>query len=340
MEKKAPDNVSLLQTECLERHGNTPERSIMLVREIMIDEEFESILRPQTQEESSAMRESIAANGFLSPLLIWSGTRILIDGHHRIREYKRIYDEWKAADASVGVMQRLKGGSPREPIPPDMKQMEFPNREAVMRFIFDTQASRRNLNEAEMSLARAKAYQAAAVKVGEKAARETVAAKFDVSQKTVRRDVQFQKSVDIVGPAVQASYPGADFMKYVTSPDRPAQAVVNDAADIIASNPEKVAEAVAMVVDPKSKLRLDTPEDGKPKPPAWETKLMAFEQILEKIWSDEDTDTDTKKAVRRRVKGLVIKFFPQMVAAPKQKAAHAGETVEAESETTKDVSTW
>lgn len=51
--------------------------------ELIIDDEFHSLIPPQTPEENAALEESLLRDGCNDALVVWQGLNILIDGHHR-----------------------------------------------------------------------------------------------------------------------------------------------------------------------------------------------------------------------------------------------------------------
>ncbi|GEM_PF-3202866 len=52
---------------------------------IIIDPEFEGILRPLTEQEFLQLECSVLDDGLLNPLVVWVPQNILLDGHHRLR---------------------------------------------------------------------------------------------------------------------------------------------------------------------------------------------------------------------------------------------------------------
>src|SRR5262245_33534719 len=115
----------------------------MNIRDILIEEDFEALLRPQTDDEAQAMRASIDTHGYLTPLIVWKDHDTLVDGHHRLRDYKRRLDEFNSLPKQ-NLLGRLAKGSPQPPTPPDFIQLEFKDRADVMEFILTTQEGRRN----------------------------------------------------------------------------------------------------------------------------------------------------------------------------------------------------
>jgi phage N-6-adenine-methyltransferase len=50
---------------------------------LTIDPEFKSLIPPLTPEERAGLEDSIAREGCRDPLVVWTDTGILLDGHHR-----------------------------------------------------------------------------------------------------------------------------------------------------------------------------------------------------------------------------------------------------------------
>jgi hypothetical protein len=296
----------------------------MNIREIMIEDDFEGLLRPQTEDEAAVMRASIDAHGYLTPLVVWKDHATLVDGHHRLRDYLRRLQEFNALP-KPNVLGRMIKGGPLPPDPPDFIQVEFKDRAAVMEFILTTQEGRRNQTEAERSLARAKFYQSEKMNFSEAEAARRTAEAHDVSVRTVRRDAEFGAAVDALAPVVAAKT-GQDLKKVVVAVDGPPRAKVVKAAEILAQNlltAQGIGEVVTMAITPASKLRLDEATDGKPKAPAWEKPLASFEAVLKKIWAEDDKEQKT--AVRRRMQKLLSEFFPGQAARLKDEQPKAEE---------------
>lgn len=53
--------------------------------EIIIDPEFEKLIPPLKPEEIDRLHLSLEADGCLSPLIVWKGQNILLDGHNRYK---------------------------------------------------------------------------------------------------------------------------------------------------------------------------------------------------------------------------------------------------------------
>ena len=93
---------------------------------IIIDKEFQSLIPPLSPEEFQQLEENCVKEGIRDALIVWKqpdGNDILIDGHNR----------WNISVRHGGI-------------PFQIKQMEFPDRDAVKLWIIDNQIGRRNLN--------------------------------------------------------------------------------------------------------------------------------------------------------------------------------------------------
>lgn len=58
-----------------------------MLKDLIIDEEFSSLIRPLTNEEYRLLEESILRDGCREPITTWKG--IILDGHNRYRICRR-----------------------------------------------------------------------------------------------------------------------------------------------------------------------------------------------------------------------------------------------------------
>ena len=59
----------------------------MNISDLIIDEEFESVIPPLTDEEFELLKESVLNDGEVyHPLVVWNN--IIVDGHHRYKILK------------------------------------------------------------------------------------------------------------------------------------------------------------------------------------------------------------------------------------------------------------
>ncbi len=52
--------------------------------DVLIDEEFKSLIPPHTAEERSLLREKLSREGCRDPLVLWKGRRVVLDGMVRL----------------------------------------------------------------------------------------------------------------------------------------------------------------------------------------------------------------------------------------------------------------
>lgn len=93
----------------------------MSTQELRIDNDFENLIPPLTNDEYSRLEQSILAEGCRDPIITWNG--IIIDGHHRFKICKK----HKIAFQTV--------------------QKEFASRDEVILWMIQNQLGRRNLND-------------------------------------------------------------------------------------------------------------------------------------------------------------------------------------------------
>lgn len=90
-------------------------------RDLIIDEQFQRLIRPLSSEEYKLLEENILRDGCREPLTIWQG--IILDGHNR---YK-ICKHWN--------------------LPFTTTELQVPGRDEAMSWICTNQLGRRNLSE-------------------------------------------------------------------------------------------------------------------------------------------------------------------------------------------------
>ncbi len=71
--------------------------------EIIVDPEFERLMRPLTEQEFLQLECSVLDDGLLNPLVVWAPQNILLDGHHRLRNCGSSVTSWAA-----GIFRRSK----------------------------------------------------------------------------------------------------------------------------------------------------------------------------------------------------------------------------------------
>ena len=161
---------------------------------LTIDPEFRDLIPPLTEEEYYNLEGSVIADGLLSPLVIWKGTDILVDGHNRYKICTQFNKPYTT------------------------KEISFSDREVAKRFIILNQLGRRNVSPESASKLRAEFAESISKGQGgnhgnqhtvpkrqndaltkpEKTASQ-VANATGVSTKTVERDVQLMKALDVLG---------------------------------------------------------------------------------------------------------------------------------------------
>ncbi len=92
---------------------------------IIIDQEFENLIPPLSEDEFAQLEENCVRDGIRDPLVVWEhdGNDILVDGHNRFK---------------------IVGKHPT--INFNIKRMEFADRDEVIAWIADNQLGRRNLH--------------------------------------------------------------------------------------------------------------------------------------------------------------------------------------------------
>jgi hypothetical protein len=162
---------------------------------LSVDPEFRDLCPPLDPEERSLLRESIAAEGCHEPVRYWDAPgNPIVDGHHR--------HELCEAEGK----------------PHPIKGMHFIDRESACRWILRNQLGRRNLTDAQRSIARGRLYNRTKAdatdnllpqgsngqnvrsghnhKEGDANAAQNIAVEQGVNERTIRRDGQLAEAVD------------------------------------------------------------------------------------------------------------------------------------------------
>lgn len=262
----------------------------MRLEDIKIDEDFKKRLRQQTPEEAESMRQSIDERGYLNPLIVWQGKGILIDGHHRYADWQRRMAEYNAS-LPKGLTSFAKTKPPMPPRP-DFIQREFADREAVLLFIDELQAAKRNSTPEEMALIRGRYMLSLKKTMPERAAAEKTAETFSTSTRTARRDVEFAEAVAKLETA-----------GIVDATNLPSRQQVHAAAEVVET--DAAAAAVTLLErdakDKRCKPRIDGAECLKP--PAWERHLASLTKAIDALW--KDSVDDDRKSVRLKLNELI-----------------------------------
>jgi hypothetical protein len=107
----------------------------MIPNQIVIDIEFQNLIRPLSGEERKELKESLSSCGLLMPLVVWKseGKTILVDGHNRLSLWK----EFDGFDADFEFKTQ---------------ELYFGSRDNVKEWIIKNQLGRRNLSPDDFKL--------------------------------------------------------------------------------------------------------------------------------------------------------------------------------------------
>ena len=107
----------------------------MIPNQIVIDLEFQNLIRPLSDKERAELRDSLSSCGLLMPLVIWKheGKNILVDGHNRLSLWK----EFDGFDADFEFKTQ---------------ELYFGSRDNVKEWIIKNQLGRRNLSPDDYKL--------------------------------------------------------------------------------------------------------------------------------------------------------------------------------------------
>ncbi len=171
---------------------------------ILIDPEFAAMVPPPGKSELAKLERSLRTYSCLSPLVLWTGNNVLVDGYTRLPLCRR-YD-----------------------IPFPVVRREFTDRDAAKQFLLDIQLGRRNLTTEAVSYLRGERYLAEKQDHGGvRTKREAIyqndrlataarlAREYKVSEVTINRDAVFARAVNVV-----AANCGFDAKQAILSRDR------------------------------------------------------------------------------------------------------------------------
>jgi len=107
----------------------------MIPSKIVIDSEFEKLIRPLSKDERKELKESLASCGLLMPLVVWNseGKTILVDGHNRLS----LWNEFDGFDGDFEFKTQ---------------ELHFGNRDNAKEWIIKNQLGRRNLSPKDYTL--------------------------------------------------------------------------------------------------------------------------------------------------------------------------------------------
>ena len=282
----------------------------MNISDLIIDEEFESVIPPLTDEEFELLKESVLNDGEVyHPLVVWNN--IIVDGHHR----------YKILKEHPEVKYRI-------------KERAFENRYEAISWICLNQLGRRNLNDAQKKMLIGRRYKTEKMARGasdgfrgnqhKKSVKgqnvplpddvhitsSRIATEMGTNEKTVRRAEKFVDGVD----AAEEVLPGVT--KDITSGKiKPKQADVAAIAKAPAEERRQLAENLYKEPTPEEKARnknkrdlmkairmcdaTHIPSDTNKITP--QDMLMTFESEIEKVISSMD---------------FCLDYFPELLTLP------------------------
>ena len=277
----------------------------MSISDLIIDEEFESVIPPLTDEEFELLKESVLNDGEVyHPLVVWNN--IIVDGHHR----------YKILKEHPEIKYRI-------------NKREFENRYEAISWICLNQLGRRNLNDAQKKMLIGRRYKAEKQAYGdfsrcnssprcqndtlEASSHPTatkIAKEMNVSPRTVARAENYVDGID----AAEAVLPGVS--KDVTSGKiKPKNEDVYAIAKAPAEERRQLAENLYKEPTPEEKARnknkrdlmkairmcdaTHIPSDTNKITP--QDMLMTFESEIEKVISSMD---------------FCLDYFPELLTLP------------------------
>lgn len=283
------------------------------IYDVKLDSEFSGRLRRQTADEAAEMKSSIDQHGYLNPLIIWKETGLLVDGHHRYRDWQNRMSEYeKSKPGALGAMFGRSGAV--KPPTPELLLMSFASREDVLVFIAKLQYGKRNLTEGQMALLRAEFMKRESAVRGVSEACALASAAYDISEKTARRDLKFAESVEVLVPLVEAE--GGDLLEQIQDPElMPDRSGIIAAAALAVENP---SEAVKLATTPlrKKKSAVKAKADATPR---WERLLAKHKKELQDLLAQIGDDRKLVQQVRRGYRAN----YEELFAKPEVKDAAA-----------------
>ncbi len=228
--------------------------SIEMLRDILVDPDFESVCPPLTEDEFSLLEQNILSDGEVtSPLIVWDNK--LIDGHHR-RQIILKHPE----------------------LPFQIKEVAFNNKYEAIAWICKNQAGRRNLTPEEFSYLIGKRYEAEKKSVGApkksgnpksdlelgqidpiidfKRTSDQIAKEYGIGEASVRRAEQFANGVD----AAEAVCPGVK-QELLSGSFKPTRKEVSDLAKLSTEDvADKLSEYRRVQAEREAKRQKDRDE--------------------------------------------------------------------------------
>lgn len=199
--------------------------------DVVVDPEFAALGPALTADEARSLEASILRHGCLSPLIVWKGSRTLLDGHNRL-----------------DVCRRLS-------LPYDVLEVEVADRAGAMNFIDHHQLDRRNLTSDQRSLIQGRLYlrerktDGVTAQAGQNghppgATSDILSETLGTSPRSLRRSAEFARSVEIVksiAPTIE------DEIGHRTAPARGA---IIRAAQTLVSRPDAPEAALCVLRPP------------------------------------------------------------------------------------------
>ncbi|MBT29812.1 MAG: hypothetical protein CMO01_09145 [Thalassobius sp.] len=198
----AKDSISKLRDRKKQKTVNIDSVSAALVKpfsgqKIIENPTLRAFIPPLKDEELYLLEQSIRAEGVREPLLLWvnpEGVHILVDGYNRFQIIRKLEEEGKVVKYGV-------------------KYLEFANFEDVKDWMLQNQLGRRNLTNEQRSYLRGLRYNREKSKHGgdRKSSgqndpmtqgqrfSEYLSQEFGVGEKTIRRDAEFAKGIELIG---------------------------------------------------------------------------------------------------------------------------------------------
>jgi hypothetical protein len=175
----------------------------MTANDIHLDDQLASLFPQPTDAELFPLRESLRAEGLLTPLRVWitGGRRVLIDGYSRLRLVQELGIEIRCTEVRLA------------------------DRNAAIAYRLSTALQRRNLSLLAQAVLRGRLHLLVGGRQGERTdlpgheagallTAAGIAARFSVSERTIRRDRLLAKAVDLLGSPDQQ---GQEFVALLMS---------------------------------------------------------------------------------------------------------------------------
>jgi len=270
--------------------------------DIIIDEEFKSLLPALEEQTLIGLEDSILEFGCLEPLILWN--MILLDGHNRL-----------------GILKKHN-------LPFNIMELEFDSRDEAIAWMIDFQVFRRNLNPMQMSFYRGVRYhtdkrvqssnqytaksagaqneprQKADELTGKTATR--LAEHYNVSSATIKRDAQVANAIIAIGeksPEIRQDILSGKTRISRIQLQELASGTKEDVAAIIAQIEEGTFESRRLGASANSGVDATDPQTQQPWEKEFGKMTDEFRQILRTHAKTSDTKS-VKTALRQYIKML------------------------------------